>query len=179
MLGCATAPPREPGDFAERQQRLATLEHWQVEGKIGLRHDGRGNSASLTWRQHRDIYALRLSGPLGIGTVFINGDGRSVAVRNKDGEYTAASPEELILGMTGWHIPVTELRYWARGMPAPNLKIDGQQVVDGLLSSLEQGGWSIQYIDYTRVDNFWLPVKMIMSRPETQLTLIYKNWRLL
>jgi outer membrane lipoprotein LolB len=180
LLSACVAPRQLPatGEFSQLQQQLQALESWQVEGKIGLRQGGRGTSARISWQQTRDHYALRLSGPLGIGTVLIDGDDTGVAVHNKDGVFKAPTPEQLLLDLTGWQIPVRGLQYWARGLPAPDLPVAQQQIEQGRLASLGQGGWQITYLDYTLVDGLWLPAKMLMSRPETQLTLLYKTWRL-
>jgi outer membrane lipoprotein LolB len=132
----------------------------------------------VNWQQSRDQYALRLSGPLGIGTVLIDGNDAGVEIRNKEGVFQASSPEQLLLEMTGWQIPISALRYWARGLAAPDLAVDRQTVQQGRLQSLSQGGWDIHYQDYTLVQGLWLPAKMLMSRPETRLTLLYKNWHL-
>ncbi len=179
LSACAT-PRKIPAtdDFNQLQQQLQALESWQVEGKIGLRQDGRGSSARVSWQQTRDHYTLRLSGPLGIGTVLIDGDDTGVVVHNKDGVFQAPTPEQLLLELTGWQIPVTALQYWARGLPAPDMPVVQQRVEQGRLASLDQGGWKITYLDYTLVDGLWLPARMRMSRPETQLTLLYKSWRL-
>ncbi len=179
LLGaCAARGPIPQGDFDDMQQKLQALHSWRVEGKIGLRRNGRGNSALVNWQQSRDRYVLRLSGPLGIGTVLIEGDDDTVAVRTKNGRYEASSPEQLLLELTGWQIPISELRYWARGLPAPDLPVERQHHEQGRLASLVQGGWKIEFPDYSLVEGLWLPAKMSMSRPETRLTLIYKRWRL-
>ncbi len=179
LAACATPSRQLPeSDFSDQQQQLQALDDWQVEGKIGLRANGRGGSAQLNWRQQQNHYKLRLSGPLGIGTVLVNGSDAGVELRNKDGVYQAASPEQLIQQLTGWQIPVTALQYWARGLPSPDLPVQGQQIESGRLASLEQGGWHIDYRDFTQVNGLWLPSKMVMTRPETQLTILYQRWQL-
>jgi outer membrane lipoprotein LolB len=178
VTACAT-PPRQPpeSDFSLHQKQLQALDNWQVEGKIGLRSDGRGNSAQLSWQQQQDHYKLRLSGPLGIGTVLVDGNDHGVQLRTRDGVYRAASPELLLEQLTGWQIPVSALQFWARGLPSPDLPIQQQRVELGRLANLQQGGWHIDYLDFTRIDDLWLPRKMVMNRPQTRLTLLYHNWQ--
>lgn len=178
LSACALPRQMPASDFKQLQQQLQALDSWRVAGKIGLRQNGRGTSAQVNWQQAQDQYTLRLSGPLGIGTVLVEGDARGVTVHNKDGVFEAPSPEQLLLDLTGWQIPITALRYWARGLPAPDMPIVQQHIDQGRLASLDQGGWNIEYRDYAMVDGLWLPAKMLMSRPETQLTLLYKTWQL-
>lgn len=177
--GCSVAPTRDASrDFAANQQLLGALTQWRVEGKIGLRHGEQGDSALLNWRQRGDAYAIRLSGPLGLGAVQIDGDAQQVTVRTADGSHSAASPEQLVARLTGWQIPIGALKYWARGLPDPDLPIAEQQVSDGRLSLLRQGGWSIEFNRYTQVDGYPLPARIVMTRPATRLTLLFKSWRL-
>lgn len=178
LMACATPGPAPSPDFQDLQRQLQAMESWQVEGKIGLRRQGKGNSALLSWQQDADRYKIRLSGPLGIGTVTIEGDDTGVEVRNKQGVFHAPSPEQLMLEQTGWHIPLSQLRYWARGLPAVDLPLDEERIEGGRLQWLVQGGWDIEYRDYQRVDNLWLPSRITLSRPETTLTLLLKRWQL-
>lgn len=178
VAACATPGRQLPAsDFELQQKQLQALDNWQVEGKIGLRSNGRGNSAQLNWQQQQGHYRLRLSGPLGIGTVLVDGNDEGVQLRTREGVYRAASPELLLEQLTGWQIPVSALQYWARGLPSPDLPIEQQRVELGRLSALQQGGWSIDYRDFVQVQDLWLPRKMVMNRPETQLTLLYHNWQ--
>ena len=178
LIGCATPGPAPPPDFHDLQQQLLGLQSWRVEGKIGLRREGKGNSALLSWQQNADHYKIRLSGPLGIGTVTIEGDDTGVEVRNKQGVFHAPSPEQLMLEQTGWQIPLSQLRYWARGLPAADLPLYDERIEAGRLQQLVQGGWDIEYRDYQRVDDLWLPSRITLSRAETTLTLLLKRWQL-
>ena len=179
LVAACAAPGRQlpASDFELQQKQLRALDNWQVEGKIGLRSNGRGNSAQLNWQQQQGHYRLRLSGPLGIGTVLVDGNDEGVQLRTREGVYRAASPELLLEQLTGWQIPVSALQYWARGLPSPDLPIEQQRVELGRLTALQQGGWSIDYRDFVQVQDLWLPRKMVMNRPETQLTLLYHNWQ--
>lgn len=179
LNACATHQPLEPQTYNAHLSSLAAIDHWRIKGKIGLRQNGRGGSAALQWEQRGTTYAVNLHGPLGMGSVYIDGDEHKVVVRDQHGSHSSVSPEALIAQMTGWQIPVTPLRYWAKGMPAPNIAIDQQQITDGRLATLHQAGWTIQYSNYARVSNVWLPGKIVMSRPQTRVTFIQKQWQLL
>ena len=179
LSACATRPPPATQSYDAHQSALAILDHWRVDGKIGLRQNDRGGSASLQWEQRGASYAVHLHGPLGVGSVYITGDDHKVLLRDKHGDHSAANAEALIAQLTGWQIPVSPIRYWAKGMPAPNLTINRKRVADGRLSELQQGGWTIAYSNYSLVQGIWLPGKIIMSRPQARLTLLQKQWQLL
>lgn len=173
LAACASRPPAGPADA----EALAALEHWHVSGKVGLRQNGKGNSARLDWRQSDTSYAILLNGPLGLGAIRIEGDASGVTVTNKEGEHRAASPEALIERLSGWQIPVSELVYWARGLPAPELAIQDTVMVQGRLQRLSQAGWEIEYREYQLVDGLLLPAKIVLERPQTRLTLLLKRWQ--
>jgi outer membrane lipoprotein LolB len=178
LNACATRPSLRVPDFAAHQRLLGSLANWDVAGKIGLRQGDRGSSAQLHWRQREQHYELSLSGPLGMGAVSIQGDRQGVTLRNNKGEFRADNPETLVHEMTGWQIPVSDLRFWARGMPSPDLDIDRQTIDQGRLALLAQGGWTITYVDYAAVGRYSLPSRIQLSRPEAQITLLLKNWRI-
>ena len=179
LSACATRPPAPAPTYDAHQSALALIDHWRVEGKLGLRKDNRGGSAALQWEQHGPSYSVHLHGPLGMGSVYIDGDDSKVRLRDKNGDHRAANAEDLIAQLTGWQIPVSPIRYWAKGMPDPTLPITSQRVADGRLIELQQAGWTIKYSNYQPVDGVWLPHKVTMSRPQASLTLLPKQWQLL
>ncbi|MCK5365198.1 MAG: outer membrane lipoprotein LolB, partial [Gammaproteobacteria bacterium] len=72
FAACETTPEVVPVDdpervWAEREKRLAAIEQWTAVGKLGIQSAQDSWSAGLSWRQGRDSYRLRLSGPLGQG----------------------------------------------------------------------------------------------------------------
>jgi outer membrane lipoprotein LolB len=179
LSACATGPSRVPADFTTRQRDLAALLDWRVTGKIGVRQGDEGTSAQLSWQQRDEHFNMALSGPLGVGAIQIEGNSQRVTLHSKDGQHSAADPEELVRSLTGWTIPVSDLRFWARGLPSPNFPVTSRVVESGSLAQLSQGGWHIAYLAYTDVGRYRLPTRIEMSRPETRLTLLLKNWQTL
>lgn len=154
------------------------MQAWTANGKIGIRHGDRGNSAQLSWHQQGPEYRIQLNGPLGIGKVLIEGDDTGVSLQNSDGTFTSASPESLVLELTGWDIPVSQLVYWVRGLPAPEPVADEIQLQEGRLQQLSQAGWDIEYQRFTVAHGLSLPSKIVLQRPDTRLTVLIKQWQL-
>ena len=176
LAACASRPPAGPAGPADAAALMA-LEHWQVSGKVGLRQNGTGNSARLDWQQSGAAYTISLNGPLGLGAIRIEGDADGVTVTNKEGTHQAASPEALIERLSGWQIPVSELVYWVRGLPAPELPVLATEMAHGRLQRLSQAGWQIEYREYQWADGLLLPAKIVLERPQTRLTLLLKHWQ--
>lgn len=188
IAGCAhQRPPQPSGSWIERQHQLEHLDHWQVTGKLGVRIPGDNGSATLRWRQIQTNYTIDLSGPLGSGRVSISGKpGEVVLAQGNETPMAAATAEELIFASTGWTIPVTQLTYWIRALPAP----DGQPVQRwqenelNQLALLEQAGWRLHYSQYQTVTSrhgdsqVILPGRIVAEYGDIRLTLVIRQWDL-
>ena len=174
IAGCAS----QPGERATATADPAALDHWQVVGKLGYRSPHKNGSAWIDWRQQQDTYQVRLTGPFGAGATEIRGDGDS-AVLSQSGEedITATSGEALSTALFGWPFPVTELRYWIRGLAAPSSPADSAANADGTLSTLSQQGWQLQFSDYGAQERWRLPGKIRGHNGDYGFTLVIKTWQ--
>ena len=78
----------EMGDWSSRKAILADVTEWAFSGRIGVKAGDEGFNGRLRWRQSDDAFAASVSGPLGAGTVQIDGDGREITVVDGDGVVT-------------------------------------------------------------------------------------------
>ena len=152
LAGCATRQSLELPELGEWEQRrylLAQLDDWEFNGRIGVVAGEDGFNGSLRWAQDGDDFQATVSGPLGIGTVRLEGDDRRVRLTDNDGNVTVLEDAERDLYLRyGWTIPVRSLRYWALGIPDPATPADTDFSDSGQLSSLKQGGWTVQISRY-------------------------------
>lgn len=182
--GCAQQTAMPIDDWSQHQARIHKITHWHVTGKLGVKIPGDNGSANLRWQNATSNYSLDLSGPFGQGRLLITGKpGRVTLQQAGEAPLTADSAEELILQTTGWTLPVTQLAYWVRGVPAPYQPIVRMEHDDsGLLASLEQAGWHIQYANYssTKLDktSVQLPSRVTAEYGDIRLTLIIRQWQL-
>ena len=122
IVGRAERLP-ELDSWDTRKRVLTAATPWEFSGRLGVRAGDEGFNGKVWWRQDDRVYRARISGPIGVGTVFINGDGREVTLTDKDGVVTELEDAEADLrNRYGWTIPVTALRYWALGVPDPKPK---------------------------------------------------------
>lgn len=179
LAGCTSAPviTGSIGNWDTHQQRLLQQEHWQLSAKLGVRSPSDSGSAYLNWQQQSHSYHIHLSGPLGQGSVHINGSPEQVRLtRPGEPELSAASAEELLQQTLGWGAPITQLRYWVLGLPAAGTPSQQTHNTQGALATLKQSGWSLEYSRYLMVDDVLLPGKIIARQGELKLTLIIKDW---
>lgn len=182
LAACAPRPPVEPiarDPWLARQAVLTNLQEWAIAGRIGVTTEREGWHASLFWTQQGPNYRIDLIGPLGQGRIGIEGDASGVTVQTADGRVMSAEdPEILLEEAVGVRVPVTGLKYWVRGLPAPVQYAGLTGDEQGRLTRLEQGGWVIDYTDYESVAGLDLPARLRARRGDLQVRLVIREWNL-
>lgn len=184
LIGCSTKFQSIPeSSHPERSWQtykadLKKLNKWQVTGRIGIRLRNQGESANYTWKQNEKKYTLQLYGPFGIGEVLLKGKlNHYVTLKDADGHiHHSQTPEQLMQKLFNWYVPVSQLKYWGLGLPAPGA-IDKLKLNEkGLIKKLKQKGWQIHYKQYEMVNGLPLPGKIEMKRANLHITALLKSW---
>lgn len=180
LAGCAQQPLSPVEDFERYQRRLAAIEDWQLRGKMNLRAPGDSETVRINWDNRAEGYAIRLSGTLGMGATWIRGNDQGVRLEQSGEEpVVAATPEDLVYTLLGREIPISELRYWVRGLPALKPRPAAVRFApEGMLTHLEQSGWFLQYSQHHAVGPWNLPGKIVATRGDLKLTLLVSDWSL-
>lgn len=183
LTACAALREPAPGQTPEqmwrqRQQALGALRNWSITGRIALRAEQQAWHASLHWQQRGDYYQIRIRGPLGFGVMELSGGPEGVVMRTSDHRrFAAQAPEELLLSVVGWTMPVAGLQYWLlggleRGVPITTFELD----VAGRLEALRQSGWAIQYLAYRKVGSLDLPTKLFLENQRVSARIVVNRW---
>jgi outer membrane lipoprotein LolB len=182
---CATRPPlsgvQRDAEWRRHRDQVAGLEQWGLKGRIAIRLQQEGWSASLHWRQRRADYAIRLIGPLGNGMYELRGSDGMVQLQTPDDRLLQAPDAAALLQETlGWQVPVDGLRYWVRGLPAPGSEPQSMALDErGRLQSLEQDGWQVHYSRYGLFrGGLVLPEKLTLERRDLRLRLSIHAWEI-
>ncbi len=187
--GCAQQPSIKPIENWDAHRAAASKLHsWTLSGKLGVRVPDDSGSARLRWKQQQNDYRIDLSGPFGQGRVIIDTTETGVRLR-QGGEppLEADSAEVLLWQATGWRLPVGDLTYWVRGIPAPDSDYDIlARTETGLVGQLQQSGWTLNYEEYQLIDQYTregiktlpLPGRIVAEQGDTRLTLIVYDWSL-
>lgn len=171
--------PAEAKPVAERERETAQISSWELSGAMAAKSQNKAWSASLNWLQKGiNNYQMRLFGPLGSGTVLIEKRGNTVTYR--DGPKTASSRDasQLLLQQTGIRLPVNNLYYWVRGIPAPGAVQGVKRDRYNHLSELKQAGYTITYSSYTSVKGKDLPAKISLQGHGVSIKLVIKRWKI-
>lgn len=166
---------------AMTNQHYAPATHvsaWQLSGVMAARSRNKSWSASVNWTQQgSNNYQIRLFGPLGGGTVIVEKSHGRVAFIDGNRRSYSNSADKLLEQHTGVRLPVSNLYYWVRALPAPGAA-HTQYDKNHLLISLSQSGYSIHYSNYMTVNNKILPGKIHLQGHGVSVKLAIKRWRI-
>lgn len=181
LAGCATTRPATDlpaiDSWESRTAVLGSVREWEFRGRVAVKAGDEGFNGKFDWIQDGDVFSATVGGPLGVGTVRITGNGRSMVLTDKDGERTELENAELELRWRyGWTIPVTSLRYWALGIPDPALPAITDVDDAGRLTHLEQGGWSVDISRYREGGGQQMPRILTATNPDTRVRMVIDRW---
>jgi outer membrane lipoprotein LolB len=181
LLGaCAIQKGVDLPDISEwdtRQAILGELDKWQFSGRIAVKTSDDGFNGKLRWVQNEDTFVATVSGPLGIGTVRIEGNIEGVKITDKDGTTTVLRDiESELYYRYGWTIPVESLRYWVLGIPDPRVPAETDFDDHDRVSHMKQRGWSVDVGRYREAGGQQMPARLVASSRETSVRLVIDKW---
>lgn len=188
----ACAPPKtfvntdnnQPVTQSEKQPKLVDAgstkipSSWELSGAMAARNKSKAWTASVNWLQRgSNSYQIRLSGPLGSGTILV--EKQNGLVKFRDGPKSASSKnaDELLQRQTGIRLPVNNLYYWVRGIPAPGPVQSSKRSPGNQLLVLHQSGYTIEYPSYSKVGNSILPSIIKLQGNGVMIKFVIKHWK--
>lgn len=165
--------------WIQRKAQLNALEDWQANGNIAIHSKkGSGVNASFSWQQLKTNYQLRLFGPFGTQSILLSGNPQQVTLSAHNQTTTAQTAESLLTQQLGLYLPVSQLYYWLRGLPAPQSRYTINLDAYNRLLQLRQSHWRINYLHYTNVGRVDIPDRMVLSNAQWKVQIIITHWDL-
>lgn len=163
---------------AEKSQAKTIPSAFKLSGAIAVNNNGKGWNAGLTWSQQApNYYSIRLNGPLGGKTVLISKQGSTVTYQEDNKIIKARNDEELLQKKTNIHLPVNNLYYWVRGIPAPGAVTFSKKDNLNNYEIIQQNGFTIIYSQYTKNNNgVMLPRKIKITKQNLTIKVVIKDW---
>ena len=179
LSNCAIAPPAsENSDWSRQRDQLQKLNSWELRGRVNVRYDNESHTPRIIWLQQNVDYNIRLWGTFNAGATEIVGRPGFVTMENDGQMLSANSPEDLILEQLGYELPVSQLNYWIKGLPAPDS--EAQLLFNELnqLTTIQQADWTINLSDMRQYGALSLPRRVELTRPRNDIRLrfIGLNW---
>jgi len=187
LAACATKTPmstpvvQNQESWDNRQATLSQLTQWQAQGALAIQTSKGTDSMQFDWQLHsQNNYSLRFIGPVGTGYGTLSTTPtQSIYLAPKGKTYTDRNAEALLNQVTGWQLPVNDLYYWARGLPAPTsnptLRFDTNH---SHLSGLEQDGFTLTFERYSGVGSVDLPTKLVIQNDAVKIKIVVTRWQL-
>lgn len=153
------------------------MSSWTITGALAAKNKTDAWTASIHWAQNGpNNYKIRLFGPLGGGSILIENKNGVLTYQDGQKRIKSHNAESLMYQQTGIRIPIQDLYYWVRGLPAPGAVKSAGHDSSQNLTYLEQAGYAIKYINYTNRNGINLPSKIHVSGPKGNLKIIIKRW---
>ena len=166
--------------FSENEAALAAQTKWRADGKLSINHRGKRQTVSFQWQQHGDDYSIHMFGPFGQGSTWLRRTDNRVTLESaKYGKQQAKSAEALLTKHLGWQLPIGQLVYWIRGIPAPQSRSNqALRHQNGALSQILQKDWRVDFVRHQTVRGWHLPEKIRLDYQDIQAIAVIKRWDL-
>jgi outer membrane lipoprotein LolB len=175
LSGCSIFDLQQDSQVLEEQ--LNTLQQWQVRGKLSVVSPDDSVTGYLTWQQDKEEFDLFLSGPFGQGSSrLVGNNSQATLTLPNQVPVNAPSAEYLMARYLGWIFPVLDLRYWVKGQPSPHTPFTEVRNTLGLLESLQQHGWKVEFSRYQRQADTWLPGRVKILGNDFKFIFAIKEW---
>lgn len=178
LWGCTSLTTQTDGlTYAQRMERIASVTDWDLRGRISVDTGEDAYQGRFNWRQDDNEMRLVIRGPLGAGAVQIMGSDDTLTVRARGESWQMQDPEIELSELLGWWLPVTSLRYWLLGAPDARFTDDGSVYSNGLLTSLAQRAWRLEYTRYDLAGDLLVPRSIELKHAPLALTVTIDDWR--
>lgn len=181
---CTGVPVKQAGSanqqaYQQRAQQLSVFSEWGLKGKISLDDGDQGGSGKLRWSAEAGNSELDFHAALGRGAWHLQiGPGQALLTQANGDEQSATSVNALMQDRMGWPIPVEALQWWVRGLVAPGAIEDQQIDPEGLLASLQQFGWSVEFGRYDTSGVVAMPKRLKATMGKYRVKLAISRWRM-
>lgn len=178
LAACAShrvAPPRPTTPYAQRMIDLQNIQRWQLDGRVAVKVDTQGWTATLAWKEDGPSAEARLAGPFGIGSLVIaeSPDGLSL-----NGEPPSDAVAQQLREKLGFDLPLSALRYWLLGVPDPNTQFELVRNDQDRAAHLTQYDWNVDFDKYVTAGDDLLPGHVELNRGRIRVRIVIDSWNL-
>ena len=162
-----------------REQALAPVDRWVLQGRLGVSNGKDGGSGSFSWSQDGEHYEFVLRAPVTGKSFRLSGDNHGALMEGLDGgPIRGRDAESLMHRALGWDVPLSDLRAWVLGLRADSGPAELTFGEDRLPATLLQDGWSVDYREWDTSRQPPLPKKLYAAKPPYKVKLVIESWQL-
>ena len=186
LNGCATLhlPDQEPVYYnqkiwKQRYQYLKRITKWNISGAFSIYQPNKMIIASYNWKQKDQNYHIRIYSSLSAYSVNIFGrPGMVMLSYSPKNNYEARTSAQLIQRQLDWPLPLYDLYYWIRGIPAERKSYHGNFDIYFHLITLQQNGWCIHFSKYISVGLVDFPRILQLNNSQLKIKIVITHWKL-
>ncbi|MFY2509348.1 lipoprotein insertase outer membrane protein LolB [Vibrio pectenicida] len=186
LSGCASIDPSTTNvEWQTQQQRLASIDDYKANGKLGYISPQQRQSLNFQWKHSATFKQLRLTTFLGQTALNlkITPDGSSIETY-QDETFTSNDAQSLIYRLTGLNLPIEQLNNWLLGSPkgADNYQLNGTNTLASLTKQVQGKLWQLEYLSYQDIQyqshTIPLPHKLKLTQGDISINIIISNWNI-
>jgi outer membrane lipoprotein LolB len=188
LSGCSSQVNTSPEanyslDTEQRNETLAQIKQWKIDGKIAFLQQKNRESANMQWQvdQEKNSQSLNMTTYLGINVLTLKqtDDHSSIEV---DGEVHHSEDLDLLIwNLTGFPLPTQALHSWIKGLPYSTndrLTLDDNNLPRTIVSDYDGLTWQVYYQAYQGVDEHMLPKKITIKQNDLTIKISINHWTL-
>ncbi|GAA3922752.1 lipoprotein insertase outer membrane protein LolB [Litoribacillus peritrichatus] len=166
-----------PSHWAQHLDAIQQLNDWKISGKVGVVTPKQSQTGYIDWQQQSAVFDINIRGTLGFGGLDLSGDQDWVTIKVDENNQRTLPTDIALERYLDWEFPINSLKFWIKGIPAPNQTVQSQQFNQhGLLSRLIQQGWDIRLLNYEKHNDVFLPHKIIARSNGYKVSLVLSDW---
>ena len=184
LSACSFIPSKsvpEPDDpnWLAHKARIMEMTEWHVQGRFSAHNESENWAGHFQWLNETNNYVVNISAPMSGGSLIIRGDAEEARIiLDEETSYSADDANYLLYTYTGLRLPINELKYWLKGVPAPEenislIKLDS----NGKLAKLAQQNWTIDFKRYRKQGEIEIPDKIFLENHEFDVRLSIRRWK--
>lgn len=181
--GCSTLPKSLP---LTDTQRPSELTQWQMRGKLAVITPDERRAVNFFWQRNDATYQTVITTSLGLQVLSATRNQSGLELTADGQTYASNVPEQLILELTGWQLPIDQLNHWL---------IADVREEDGVVSKNDQGvitefmptcfvidkqtcptPMRVTYSDYRKVNKVSLPHRITLIMGAQTFRLKVSGW---
>ena len=183
LTGCSLLPWSSDDDsevltFLPADQ----LNQWDLTAKFSVSTAAGTDSGSIRWILNPDEERLDVLSPTGSVIAQLTMTETEARLKTDDRETIAKDAETLFREVMDLSLPVAALRYWVRGLDAPDLPLESvEKDGEGRITGLTQGGWQLAYNGNVSIESgshrFEVPRRLTATRGDIEIRWASTEWQ--
>jgi outer membrane lipoprotein LolB len=160
------------------------LNQWDLTAKFSVSTNEGIESGSLRWILNTSEERLNVLSPTGSVVAKLTVTETEARLTTENRETVAKDADTLFREVMKISLPVNALRYWVRGLDAPNMPLDSvEKDSEGRITRLAQDGWQLAYNGNISIESgshrFEVPRRLTATRGNVEIRWASTEWQVI